>query len=111
MLCASAMALIRRPTEARGVLTELQEMGNRGDMSQPLAAIFGDAAKPTATQSAGGAVQGARPILSGAELSHAQGRVLRRAGQRPPSPGVGPPRRRQPLPPPPTNPPCLARRP
>src|SRR5260221_3566374 len=91
MLCASAMALIRRPTEARGVLTELQEMGNRGDMSQPVAAILGDAAKPAATQSAGGAVQGARPILSGAELSHAQGRVLRRAEHRPLTLVIGPP--------------------
>src|SRR5262249_21762637 len=45
LLCASAMALIRRPTEARGVLTELQEMANSGVMSIPLAAIFGDAAK------------------------------------------------------------------
>ncbi len=32
LLCASAMALVRRPTEARGVLTELQEMGNRSDV-------------------------------------------------------------------------------
>lgn len=91
LLCASAMALIRRPTEARGVLTELQEMGNRGDMSQPLAAIFGDAAKPAATQSASGAAPGARPILSGAELSHAQGRVLRRAEHRPLTLVIGPP--------------------
>src|SRR5215469_3966636 len=43
LLCASAMALVRRPTEARGVLTELQEMSNRGNMSQPLATIFGEA--------------------------------------------------------------------
>src|SRR5690242_15352463 len=70
LLCASAMALIRRPTEARGVLTELQEMGNRGDLSLPLAA---------------------RPILSGAELSHAQATVLRHAEHRPLTLVIGPP--------------------
>ena len=90
LLCASAMALVRRPTEARGVLTELQEMGNRGALSTPLSAIFGDAAVMT---------KGAppprdpahRPILSGAELSQAQTRVLRRAEHRPLTLVIGPP--------------------
>ncbi len=54
LLCASAVALARRPVEARGVLTELQMMAGRGDMSTPLAAIFGDAALPTRGGQAGG---------------------------------------------------------
>src|SRR5260370_32015417 len=41
LLCASAMALVRRPTEARGVLTELLDMSNRGTMSAPLSPLFG----------------------------------------------------------------------
>ena len=45
LLCASAMALVRRPTEARGVLTELQVMAGRGEMSTPLAAIFDEIAR------------------------------------------------------------------
>ena len=93
LLCASAMALVRRPTEARGVLTELQEMGNRGDLSLPLAAIFGDAAKPK-PGSTGNHQHDARPnrpILSGAELSHAQTRVLRQAESRPLTLVIGPP--------------------
>lgn len=93
LLCASAMALIRRPTEARGVLTELQEMGNRGDMSLPLAAVFGDVAKakPGRPGDAPPAPLPARPILSGAELSHAQATVLRHAEHRPLTLVIGPP--------------------
>ncbi|MGZ3637988.1 MAG: AAA domain-containing protein, partial [Ktedonobacterales bacterium] len=95
LLCASAMALIRRPTEARGVLTELQEMGNRGDMSLPLAAIFGDAAKPVDGKQNGHVpaqeVMSERPVLSGAELSAAQTMVLRRAEHRPLTLVIGPP--------------------
>jgi hypothetical protein len=90
LLCASAMALVRRPTEARGVLTELLEMSNRGTLSAPLSAIFGSAAV---------VAKGApipreperRPILSGAELSQAQTRVLRRAEHRPLTLVIGPP--------------------
>ncbi|MFI5272657.1 MAG: AAA domain-containing protein, partial [Ktedonobacterales bacterium] len=88
LLCASAMALARRPVEARGVLTELQMMGGHGDMSTPLAAIFGDAAKPG---SAPKAVPPRRPILSGAELSAAQTTVLRQAEVRPLTLVIGPP--------------------
>src|SRR5690242_2417915 len=93
LLCASAMALIRRPTEARGVLTELQEMGNRGDLSLPLAAVFGDVAKakPGRPGDAAHAALAARPILSGAELSHAQATVLRHAEHRPLTLVIGPP--------------------
>jgi AAA domain/REase_MTES_1575 len=98
LLCASAMALIRRPPEARGVLTELQEMGNLGDLSTPLAAIFGDAAKPKAERNGTSSAQhqqvivrGARPILCGAELSTAQTRVLRQAEHRPLTLVIGPP--------------------
>ncbi len=95
LLCASAMALIRRPSEARGVLTELQEMADRGDMSTPLDAIFGDAAvatpgKHTAVPALS-AVQMRRPILSGAELSGAQATVLRQAEVRPLTLVIGPP--------------------
>jgi hypothetical protein len=96
LLCASAMALIRRPSEARGVLTELQEMANRGDMSTPLDAIFGDAAvaSPGPGRHAAPApdtVQMRRPILSGAELSAAQSTVLRQAEVRPLTLVIGPP--------------------
>jgi hypothetical protein len=94
LLCASAMALVRRPQEARGVLTELQVMGNRGDMSAPLSAIFGD----TAVAERNGASRVVarpdareRPILSGAELSAAQSKVLRRAEHRPLTLVIGPP--------------------
>ena len=72
LLCASAMALVRRPQEARGVLTELQMMGNRGDMSVPLAAIFSDAALAERSRPLTRRVRPSaheRPILSGAELS------------------------------------------
>lgn len=94
LLCASAMALIRRPSEARGVLTELQEMGDRGNMSTPLDAIFGDAAKPKAGRPDAVTLYetvARRPILSGAELSHAQTRVLRQAETRPLTLVIGPP--------------------
>jgi hypothetical protein len=90
LLCASAMALIRRPTEARGVLTELQEMANLGTLSTPLGAIFGDTALPTKAP-ADPRDEKPRPILSGAELSHAQTRVLRRAEHRPLTLVIGPP--------------------
>ncbi|HEX9058469.1 MAG TPA: AAA domain-containing protein, partial [Ktedonobacterales bacterium] len=90
LLCASAMALVRRPTEARGVLTELQEMANRGTMSTPLAAIFGSAALPD-KHAAPPQEPPSRPILAGAELSRAQTRVLRRAEHRPLTLVIGPP--------------------
>jgi hypothetical protein len=92
LLCASSMALIRRPSEARGVLTELQEMSNRGTMSTPLAAIFGDVAKPASRGApAQPVVMSRRSILVGAELSHAQTRVLRQAEHRPLTLVIGPP--------------------
>src|SRR5689334_14620802 len=82
LLCASAMALVRRPTEARGVLTELQVMAGRGEMSTPLAAIFDDIAraKPGTPASASRPLNApSRTILAGAELTSAQTRVLRQA--------------------------------
>ncbi|MGO8946799.1 MAG: AAA domain-containing protein [Ktedonobacterales bacterium] len=92
LLCASAMALVRRPTEARGVLTELQEMGNRGDMSEPLAAIFGNIAVGGSTSSSGRTHRDQeRAMLCGAELSYAQARVLRQAEHRPLTLVIGPP--------------------
>ena len=97
LLCASAVALARRPTEARGVLTELQMMAQRGDTSTPLGAIFDDAPTPIRGGRAGslGAVRpaapAARPILSGAELSAAQTIVLRHAEERPLTLVIGPP--------------------
>ncbi|MBF6592049.1 MAG: hypothetical protein IVW57_16190, partial [Ktedonobacterales bacterium] len=105
LLCASAMALVRRPQEARGVLTELQIMGNTGEVSAPLAAVFSeDAPKPTRGKIRGKA-KGAlpdpiheapaeaptRPILSGAELSFAQVKVLRHSEHRPLTLVIGPP--------------------
>ena len=98
LLCASAIALARRPSEARGVLTELLMMGSRGEMSIPLDAIFGDAGLPTRAGKGGalGAVRSvsspaSRPILSGAELSTAQTTVLRHAENRPLTLVIGPP--------------------
>ncbi|HEY7849312.1 MAG TPA: DEAD/DEAH box helicase, partial [Ktedonobacterales bacterium] len=98
LLCASAVALARRPTEARGVLTELQMMAQRGDTSVPLGAIFDDAPLPTRAGRAGALGAAARPaapaarsILSGAELSAAQTTVLRHAEQRPLTLVIGPP--------------------
>src|SRR5579875_938993 len=98
LLCASAMMLARRPTEARGVLTELQVMGQTGMMSTPLAAIFGNAAQPDARRhgpqrasSTARIFNEPRPILAGAELSDAQTRVLRQAEQRPLTLVIGPP--------------------
>ncbi len=97
LLCASAVALARRPVEARGVLTELQMMAGRGDMSTPLAAIFGDAALPVRGGYAGGlgangrGASAGRSMLSGAELSAAQTTVLRQAETRPLTLVIGPP--------------------
>ncbi|HEX8998198.1 MAG TPA: AAA domain-containing protein [Ktedonobacterales bacterium] len=99
LMCASAVALARRPTEARGVLTELQMMASRGDLSTPLDAIFGDGAQPQPTRGgkAGSlsapvvAKAAARSILSGAELSAAQTTVLRHAESRPLTLVIGPP--------------------
>ncbi len=74
------------------MLTELQEMANRGEMSSPLAAVFGDAAKPKAgPQAALPTHIRTRPILSGAELSSAQTKVLRQAETRPLTLVIGPP--------------------
>ena len=92
LLCASAMALVRRPTEARGVLTELQEMGNRSDVSQPLSAIFGNSSASADKDATGRATWDQnRPMLCGAELSLAQARVLRQAEHRPLTLVIGPP--------------------
>ena len=97
LLCALAMALARRPTEARGVLTELQMMAQRGDTSTPLGAIFDDSPAPVRGGRAGSlaavrpAAPATRPILSGAELSAAQTTVLRHAEQRPLTLVIGPP--------------------
>jgi hypothetical protein len=98
LLCSSAMALVRRPTEARGVLTELQVMAGRGEMSTPLAAIFDDIAKAKPATKTGAPAPASRPlnapsrtILSGAELTIAQTRVLRQAERRPLTLVIGPP--------------------
>ena len=94
LLCASAMALVRRPTEARGVLTELQVMAGRGEMSTPLAAVFDDIAraKPGTPAPASRPLNAPnRPILAGAELTAAQTRVLRQAERRPLTLVIGPP--------------------
>ena len=93
LVCASAMALVRRPLEARGVLTELQQMSGRGQLSAPLAAIFTDSAKadPASKGQASHTPTHSRAILAGAELSEAQTRVLRQAEQRPLTLVIGPP--------------------
>jgi hypothetical protein len=105
LLCASAMALVRRPQEARGVLTELQIMGTTGEYSAPLGAIFSEEApKPTRGRIRGKPksalpepvveapeVDADRPLLCGAELSFAQAKVLRQAEYRPLTLVIGPP--------------------
>jgi hypothetical protein len=105
LLCASAMALVRRPQEARGVLTELQVMGNTGETSSPLAAIFSEDAPAPSRGRIRGKPKSAlpepvheappedpdRPLLCGAELSFAQIKVLRRSEYRPLTLVIGPP--------------------
>ncbi len=97
LLCASAVLLARRPTEARGVLTELLMIAQRGDVSTPLGAIFDETTHPTragrmgALGTAHPTPPAARPILSGAELSAAQTTVLRHAETRPLTLVIGPP--------------------
>ena len=105
LLCSSAMALVRRPQEARGVLTELQVMGNTGDLSSPLGAIFGEDAPAPSRGRIHGKSKSAlpepvreappeetdRPLLCGAELSFAQVKVLRHAEYRPLTLVIGPP--------------------
>lgn len=87
LVCASAMMLATRPTEAKGVLTELQTLGQQGDCSTPLAAIFDESKLPP------GAGEGTNnePIFSAAEISLAQQTVIRHARTRPLTLVIGPP--------------------
>ena len=86
LLCASAMALVRRPTEARGVLTELQVMAGRGEMSTPLAAIFDDIARAEAAN----ARHRVAPDWTRRAAPSSRRRVDHRADARP-APGRAPP--------------------
>jgi hypothetical protein len=86
LVCASAVMLAARPTEAKGVLTELQMLGQQGECSTPLLAIFDDGALP-ALESA----SDEEPIFAAAELSHAQQAVVRHARTRPLTLVIGPP--------------------
>ncbi len=90
LVCASAMLLAARPSEAKGVLTELQILGQQGDTSIPLAAIFDDAALPT-NERGGDPSADAEPIFAAAELSLAQQNVVHHARTRPLTLVIGPP--------------------
>ncbi len=90
LVCASAMLLAARPTEAKGVLTELQLLGQTGDTSTPLAAIFDDKALSAAERN-GDPSKDVEPIFAAAELSLAQQTVVRHGRTRPLSLVIGPP--------------------
>lgn len=86
LVCASAMMLAARPTEAKGVLTELQILGQHGDCSTPLRAIFDpDSLSPEPEPKDDGS------IFAAAELSLAQQQVVRHARVRPLTLVIGPP--------------------
>lgn len=86
LVCASAMMLASRPTEAKGVLTELQHIGQLGTMSTSLAAIFDLNQTPSLASSALH-----EPIYVAAELSQAQQSIVRQAQVRPLTLVIGPP--------------------
>ena len=90
LVCASAMMLAARPTEAKGVLTELQVLGQQGTTSTPLAAIFDEDALP-ANERHGDPTQDHEPIFAAAELSLAQQNVIRHGRTRPLTLVIGPP--------------------
>ncbi len=86
LVCASAVMLAARPTEAKGVLTELQALGQNGDSSTPLNAIFDERLLPPPQ-----AASEDEPIFAAAELSLAQQTVVRHARARPLTLVIGPP--------------------
>ncbi len=90
LVCASAMMLAARPSEAKGVLTELQMLGQQGEISMPLAAIF-DEAMLSAEARAADPSSDREPIFAAAEVSHAQQNVIRHARTRPLTLVIGPP--------------------
>jgi hypothetical protein len=90
LVCASAMVLAARPSEAKGVLTELQILGQQGDTSIPLAAIFDEAALPK-NERGGDPNADQEPIFAAAELSLAQQNVVHHGRTRPLTLVIGPP--------------------
>ncbi|HKD75530.1 MAG TPA: AAA domain-containing protein [Ktedonobacterales bacterium] len=86
LVCASAMMLATRPTEAKGVLTELQLLGQQGATSTPLLAVFDPDTLPQRE-----VPQDDEPLLTSTELSIAQQTVVRRSHVRPLTLVIGPP--------------------
>ncbi len=86
LVCASAMMLASRPNEAKGVLTELQILGQFGDASTPLRAVF-DPDSLTTPQ----VVDDDPSVFAAAEISLAQQEVIRHARRRPLTLVIGPP--------------------
>jgi len=86
LVCASAMMLAARPTEAKGVLTELQLLGQQGAASTPLLAVFDQDAPQEDNR-----VLDEAPLMAAVELSLAQQRVIRQARTRPLTLVIGPP--------------------
>ncbi len=83
---ASAVMLAARPSEAKGVLTELQALGQRGAVSTPLQAVF----EPDAVHAPN--VEGdPSSVFVSAELSLAQQNIIHRAQFRPLTLVIGPP--------------------
>jgi len=87
LVCASAMMLATRPNEAKGVLTELQILGQNGATSTPLTAIF----EPDVLTATDYVDTSHDPIFAAAELSLAQQSVVRQAQGRPLTLVIGPP--------------------
>ncbi len=85
LVCASGMMLATRPTEAKGVLTELQQLGQQDAISTPLEAIFDLKFEPAPLEN------DTEPIFAAAELSLAQQNVIRHARTRPLTLVIGPP--------------------
>jgi AAA domain/REase_MTES_1575 len=86
LVCASAMMLATRPNEAKGVLTELQLLGQQGAISTPLRAIFdSETLQPPAD------ISNNQPIYAAIEVSQAQQAIIRQAHMRPLTLVIGPP--------------------
>jgi len=81
---AAAVCLVKRPTESRGVLTELQEIAEQEKPSPPLRALISGENFPLSTPDT-------QPDAIPAVLSHSQTKILQRARTEPLSLVIGPP--------------------
>ena len=86
---ASAIALVPRSTETRGVLGELARLSEEPTLSEPLRAILGEKTRSTDMSSSGGGTLALEQVP--AILSEAQEQTLRSAATHPLSLLIGPP--------------------